>query len=423
MNLLQFAAVSGDPSIPARLGLVRAASKADVGRMLIPTDDPRPPRRYMTIGIDARALQTSRGVWRYLSSTLHELARIAPETEFRLLVPGARPLLDPPDAPNVTLVRPRVRSRVYYAASSIFGVPRMDRALGGDIEVFWLPANNAGSVSRDVPMVLTVHDLSFELRPHDFTLSDRINHRITRPRHQARRADRIMVTTDTVRDDVVDRWGADPEDIDVINPGIVRPDWPVGDDGLPHPPAGLIASVRERYGLPERYFLQVGALEPRKRPLLLAQAHARANAGTALVFAGAGRIEDPAAYPGVHMLGWVPDDDLDVLYAGALALCYPSMLEGYGFPPQEAALRGTAAIVSDLPALREVLGDDAARYVPAGDEAALAAALTEIADDAALRTRLARAAYEVAAPRTWEATARGVLTSLERAAGRTLVPA
>lgn len=376
----------------------------------------------MIVGIDARALQTNRGVWRYLASTLHELVRIAPDTEFRLLVPGRRPLLDAPQGDNVTFVRPPVRSRAYYAASSALTRPRMDRALGGDVDVFWLPANNAGSVSADIPLVLTVHDLSFELRPQDFTRSDRINHRITRPRHQARRADRILVTTGTVRADVVNRWGIDPARIDVVAPGITRPDWPLGDDGLPVSDPERIAAVRAAYGLPEAYFLQVGALEPRKRPSLLAQAHTRARAGTALAFAGAGRIDDHGHHPGVHLLGWVPDDDLDLLYAGALALCYPSMLEGYGFPPQEAALRGTPAIVSDLPALREVLGDDAARFVPPGDEHALAAALAELARDPALRTRLARAAHEVAAPRTWEATARGVLASLERAAGRSRVP-
>ena len=111
----------------------------------------------MIVGIDARALQTNRGVWRYLASTLHELVRIAPETEFRLLVPGRRPLLDPPQGDNVTLVRPIVRSRVYYAASSALTRPRLERAHGTDVDVFWLPANNAGSVMPEsVDVELTV---------------------------------------------------------------------------------------------------------------------------------------------------------------------------------------------------------------------------------------------------------------------------
>ncbi|MBJ7328818.1 MAG: glycosyltransferase family 4 protein [Solirubrobacteraceae bacterium] len=372
----------------------------------------------MIIGIDTRALQTSRGVWRYLSSTLQALVDLAPEDEFRLLVPGDRPLLAPPVGENVTIVRPSVRSRVFYASSSAIGRPRMDRALGIGIDVFWLPANNAGSVSADVPLVLTVHDLSFELRPHDFTASDRFNHWVTRPRHQAHRADRIMVTTETVRHDVLERWHVDPAVIDVIHPGISRPRWPAGSDGLPAPDPADVAEMRARLGLPEQYVLQVGALEPRKRPELLVRAHALARTGAALVFAGSGRIDAPLRHPDVHQLGWVPDDDLDLLYAGALALCYPSMLEGYGFPPQEAALRGTPSIVSDLPALREVLGDDAALFVPAGDEEELAAALRQVAGDDALRTRLALAAHAVAAPRTWEATARGVMTSLRRASGQ-----
>lgn len=370
----------------------------------------------MIVGIDARALQTNRGVWRYLTGILQALAPAAPDVELRLLVPGRRSIFGVPRSPNVTLVRPGLPSRTFYGLSSTTTRPRMDRALGTDLDVFWLPASNAGVVSRRVPLVLTVHDLSFELRPGDFTRSDRINHKLTRPRHQGRRADRVIVTTEAVRRDVLVRWRLDPATVDVVTPGISRPGWPLDADGLPAADPERVADARRRHGLPERYFLQVGALEPRKRPDLLARAHAAAGTGTALAFAGAGRLDATAGNPDARRLGWVADDDLDLLYAGALALCYPSMLEGYGFPPQEAALRGTAAIASDLPALREVLGDDAVCFVPPGDEHALAGALARVAGDSALRTRLAQAAYAVAAPRTWEATARGVLASLRRAA-------
>ncbi|MGK2938739.1 MAG: glycosyltransferase family 4 protein [Solirubrobacteraceae bacterium] len=358
----------------------------------------------MVVGIDGRSLQSARGVWRYLAPTLGALAAAMPGDELRILAPGDRPLTGVPSAPNVTLVRPRAGARAFYARSALLRRPRIDRCLGAP-DVFWLPANHPCTVSDGVPLVLTIHDLSFDVRPQDFTWSDRLNHRITDARAQARRADRILVTTRAVRDEVVAAYGVDSGRIDVVAPGVSRPARP------PEPDA--ITAVRTRYGIPERYVLQVGALEPRKQPMLLS--HAAAHAGLAAVFAGAGRLASELTGPGVHVLGHVADDDLDLLYAGALVVAYPSLLEGYGFPPQEAAMRGTASVVSDLPALREVLGDGA-RFVAPGDEAALAAALSELAADDQARRELAARAYALAAPRTWAAAGAGVAATIRRAA-------
>jgi glycosyltransferase involved in cell wall biosynthesis len=120
--------------------------------------------------------------------------------------------------------------------------------------------------------------------------------------------------------------------------------------------------------------------------------------------------------PGVHRLGAVSRSDLEGLYAGALALVAPSYAEGYGLPALEAAACGTPAVVSDLPAFRETLGDAALR-VPAGDEAALAGALGRVAGDAALRERLAAGAAAAIAGRTWEAAAEAAHEVLREAAG------
>ncbi|MBJ7328819.1 MAG: glycosyltransferase family 4 protein [Solirubrobacteraceae bacterium] len=369
----------------------------------------------MVIGVDARSLCTTRGVWRYVAQMLQALATAFPDDELRLLAPGNAPLFDPPDAPNITIVRPPGRSRVYFGRSTVFGTPRLDEALGGDLDAFWLPASNGCTVSPDVPLVLTVHDLSFEHRPEDFTSFDRMIHRLTRPRAQADGAARIVVHTAAVAGELMGRWDIDPAQIDIIRPGLAHPRWPVGLAGLPEPDPGAVAAVRERHGLPERYVLQVGALEPRKRPDLLLRAHARSRIDADVVFVGAGRLAEQLDWPNAHVLGWVPDDELDLLYAGALALCFPTMLEGFGFPPPEAALRGTPSIVSDLPVLREVL-DETARFVPPGDEIELAHALREITEDPAAADALARAAYRRVSSWTWQNAAQDLRRTITRAA-------
>ena len=127
---------------------------------------------------------------------------------------------------------------------------------------------------------------------------------------------------------------------------------------------------------------------------------------------GEGRLDPQGA--GVFRLGRV--DDLGALYACALAVVLPSWLEGFGLPPVEGLAAGAPAIVSDLPVLREVLGDGAL-YVPPGDAEALSAALLSVASDPSFRARLADAGRAKIAPLSWGETARRTRAVLAEAAG------
>jgi glycosyltransferase involved in cell wall biosynthesis len=341
----------------------------------------------MIVGIDGRSLargQAGRGVAHYTASLVAALAGAHPEDGWETLVPGGSPL----------------RRRTRFAAAALTGRPRLDRA-AGPVDVMWLPAPAPVSLSPGVPYVLTVHDLSFEARPGDYTPYERAWHRLARPGRLARGAARVMAVSEATRDAAIAAWGLDPGRVSVVAPGVSGPAVP------PAPPAGA----------PERYLLFVGALEPRKAPDLLARAYARARRDgleAELVVVGEGRVE--IGGPGIHRRGTVADRaELESLYAGALALVMPSRAEGYGFPPLEAAACGTPSVLADLPALRETLGD-AALHFPADDEAALAAALVRIAGDAALREGLAAAARARIKDRTWEAAARHAHAILREAA-------
>ena len=167
---------------------------------------------------------------------------------------------------------------------------------------------------------------------------------------------------------------------------------------------GPAAAPDPRFG---RYFLYVGALEPRKAVDRLVAAHAGMD--EALVVAGEGRVR--VSGRGVHALGRVGREEKAALYAGALAVVLPSWGEGYGYTPLEAYAHGTPAIVSDLPALRETAGAGAL-YVPPGDVAALSAAMRSVAGDEALRRRLADGGAAALAERTWEVSARALREAL-----------
>jgi glycosyltransferase involved in cell wall biosynthesis len=335
----------------------------------------------MLVGVDARALSARRGVARYTRRMVEALGALD-GVSVRVLVPGREPL-EAPLGGAVQVVRTRAPSRFVHGAGAVAGFPRVDTLLGDDVDVVWLPA--PAPVAVGDPYVLTIHDLSWEDRPQDFTRYERAWHAVARPRALARRARVVICDAPAVAEEVSARWGVAAR---VVEPGVDVP-----------PPASVGAAVpRSR-----PYMLFVGALEPRKGLDVLAAAWQRAALDdTELVVVGEGRAE----VPGAVALGHVGDAELHALYAGALAVVLPSHLEGFGLPPREAAAHGTPAIVSDIPTLR-VPGT--LRFAP-GDAGALADALRRLPHERA------RLVAELAPPRSWTAAARDLLAVLAEAA-------
>lgn len=349
----------------------------------------------MKVGVDARHLDAGRGIAVLLHGMLAALADGHADDRLALLVPGRAPLGPAARAlatrPNVRLVRTRAPGRAVFGSAAITGTPRLERLLGEDVDVLWIPAPAPVAVG-DVPFVLTVHDRSWEARPHDFTPYERLWHRLARPRALAGRAACVVTDSAAVREELRTAWQA--QRVAVVAPGV----------RIPAPsPAG------------DAHVLFVGALEPRKDPVAVARA--AGAAGVPAVFAGTGRLAGAVQAAGGRVLGHVDDPRLDALLAGALALVLPSHLEGFGFPPLEAALAGTPSVVSDLPVLRETLGADGALFVAPGDERAIADAIVRLRDDPGLRPALAARARASAARFTWPEAGRRLRAVLAEAAG------
>jgi glycosyltransferase involved in cell wall biosynthesis len=330
----------------------------------------------MLVGVDARALAARRGVARYTRRMVEALAALE-DVQVRALVPGREPV---EGVPGAEIRRTRVPSRLVHLAGAMAGYPRVDTLLGGgEVDVTWLPA--PAPVAAGDPYVLTVHDLSWEDRPEDFTAYERLWHRVARPGALARRARAVVCDAPAVAGAVRARWGVEAV---VVEPGVDHVEGVVGRDGT--------------------YVLYVGALEPRKGLDVLARAWAAARLdGVELLVAGEGRER----VPGATHLGHVGDDELRVLYAGAQAVVLPSYLEGFGLPPREAAAYGTPSIVSDLPTLQL----PGTLRVPPGDADALAGALRR------LPAERARLVAELPPPRRWADAARELRAVLAEAAG------
>ncbi len=191
--------------------------------------------------------------------------------------------------------------------------------------------------------------------------------------------------------------------------------------------AAQIAELKARLGLPERYLLNVGTVQPRKNVERLIAAYAELGALAAevpLVIAGKrGWLAEPiyAAVQAhglterVQFLDFVAEDDLPTLYSGALAMVYPSLYEGFGVPIVEAQACGTPVITSSVSSLPEIAGA-AALLVDPHDTADIAAALRRILTEPDLVAQLRAAGPRQAAQFTWAGTGLGILGLYEQVA-------
>lgn len=272
-----------------------------------------------------------------------------------------------------------------------------------------------GPLSAATPFVVTVHDLSFLLFPEGFRGWNR-HYLRTLTGLSVRRARRVIAVSESTRQDLVRLYGLDPGRVDVVYNGVDAAFRPL--------PQEEVAAFRSGKGLPERFVLFVGTLEPRKNIVRLVEAYARLSAPRIplMLVGGRGwfyeeilvRVEELDLADEVCFVGYVPAEDLPYWYNAAEVLAYPSLYEGFGLPALEAMACGTPVVTSSTSSLPEVVGQ-AGMLVEPTDVDALAAALQQVLDDAWLRDRMGAAGKAQAARFTWQKTARGTVAGYRRA--------
>jgi glycosyltransferase involved in cell wall biosynthesis len=292
--------------------------------------------------------------------------------------------------------RYRVPRPVLYESWHRLGLFPVDKLLG-PVDVIWAAAMVVPP--RTVPLVVTVHDLDFLHHPE--RLSRRGRSFFPRAWQVTRdRADLIVCDATSVATDLTDQ-GIASDRVRVV---------PLGVD-LVDVTASQVQAVRARYGLPERFALWVGTLEPRKNLAnLVAAVSGIGNLTLAVVGPDGWSVDgtDLLAPLGerVVRVGRVAEDELHALYAAATVFVFPSLAEGFGLPVLEAMAQGTPVVTSSGTATEEVAGH-AAVLVDPGDPDSIGAGICSVLDDAALAERLRIAGLDRAAQLTWKATAAG----------------
>jgi glycosyltransferase involved in cell wall biosynthesis len=264
---------------------------------------------------------------------------------------------------------------------------------------------------RGVPTVLTVHDMIFKLFPQ---YQKRLNFwylNATMPLY-CRRADAIVTVSESSKRDIVTHYGLDPAKVTVIYEG-ASPEF------VPAPPAA-VEKVRRGYGLPDRFLLHVGTIEPRKNLTRLVEALQQLrDEGVAIPLVVAGgkgwlyddffrRLEELPVRDDVHFPGYIPADDLPMLYNAATMVAVPSVYEGFGLPVLEAMACGTPVVCSDVSSLPEI-GGGAARYFDPYDVERMVEAIRAVWTDADLQAEMGQRGLEQAAKFSWERAAQETL--------------
>ena len=356
----------------------------------------------MRIGVDIRALQENKttGVQVYILNLLHNLFRIDTQNQYLLFSNAARPVSVPPfDYPNVELRSFRYPSKFLAVSQKYFRRPRVDRLLGG-LDVFFSPHWRTLALSSSVPLVVTFHDLSFELVPEFFTMRQRLWHKFMGYPAAAAAAARIVAVSENTCADLAELYGIPKEKITVVYPGT---------------PA--LAAPEPLPGLPEKFFLAFGTFEPRKNLDAAIAAHAiyqnESKTPLPLVLAGSagwkGQPRVPKETRGVCVYPQISEGQKSELYRRAFALLFLSFYEGFGFPVIEAAAAKVPVVASVAASLSEIAGDFALLVNPFRPMQA-ARAMLELERDPSLRQRLGEAGQEAAARFSWDRAARSVLT-------------
>ena len=243
--------------------------------------------------------------------------------------------------------------------------------------------------------VLTIHDLSGYLRLPHIKFREHLLY-MAWYKANVSKANMIVTVSECVKNQVLENFPVSEDRIRVVYNGIDSRFKPMANSG----------SFKDRHGLPEKYILFVGSSYGNKNLIRLIEAFCsvRRECGLKhhLVLAGRhgdehGKLEafvkDNRLQNIVHLGGYFLDQDLPRLYSHASLFVFPTLTEGFGIPPLEAMACGAPVVASDIPVLREVLGDSAIWVDPLAVDS-IAAGIKQVLSDVSLEHRLRGKGFE-----------------------------
>lgn len=309
----------------------------------------------MVIAIDGfeASAEERVGVGRLEVELLKAIARLDKNNSYRVYTPYA-PLGDLPHETNRWKYEipsfKRLWSQAALPLKLIVDTPKPD--------VFYAPVHYAPRYCP-VPLVVGIMDLSYIHFPELFKPTDLYKLK-NWTKYSVQKAHGVIAISQSTKSDILKTYDIDPQNVHVVYPG-VNSELRV-----------LMKKLSPKYGIQKDYILYVGTLQPRKNIVRLIEAfHQIKNdelriANLQLVIVGKkgwlydeilGKAKELGIEKDVVFTGFVPDDELPVLYASAQCFCLPSLYEGFGFPVLEAMQYGCPVVASNVSSLPELVAD------------------------------------------------------------------
>jgi len=378
----------------------------------------------MTIGIDVRILGGSEegGIAQYVINLLPKLFQVDRSIKFKLFFNSFRSKkisYDWLSEKNVELFKFNIPNHLLFASAKLFNRPFIDKILGG-VDVFFSPHFFLAPLSKNCKSVVTFHDLSFVRYPEFFSRRKNFWHNFEmNPKKQAREADKIIAMSCSTRNDLVSTFGINPDKIKVIYSG-------VSDKFFNKPEKNQVEAIKNKHKLPEKFFLFLGTIEPRKNVLGVLKAFEFIKSKKLisddinLVIAGSlGWLYQDvldfytrSAYKNfIKFIGFVAEEDKVTLYSLARVFVYPSFFEGFGLPLLESMAAGVPTVTSRISSLPEVSGNSALLVDPYNIKS-IAEAMSALFLNPNLHSHFSQSGRERARQFSWKKTAEDTLKTL-----------
>jgi glycosyltransferase involved in cell wall biosynthesis len=336
----------------------------------------------MIIGFDGkRAFQNKTGLGNYARSLVTILSQYYPGFMYRLFAPKQTGLFNIQLLPTVSTTIPQ--QSFYKKFPTIWRQVAMVKEIeSADLDIFHGLSNELprGIDKVTIKKVVTVHDLIFERFPETYHFDERYVHR-WKIKKACKVADAVIAISIQTKDDLVNLYGVNPEKISICYQSCN----PIFENNTT---AAEKESVKKKYALPDRYFLFVSSIAPRKNLVAICRAMIllKDKINIPLVVIGDGKkekaeVKDLMQVNGMAdrliLLNELPASkesaftnatDFPAIYQQALALVYPSVFEGFGLPVLEALWSELPVICSNTSSLPEVAGDAALYFSPTNYE-------------------------------------------------------
>ena len=378
----------------------------------------------MTIGIDLRCLLEGKrtGVGEYLYHLLRELFSLDQVNKYNLFSNAYKKrnlgIDDLIAKKNITLRETKWPNRLLNLSFKYLGFPKINNLAGG-ADIFYMPNINFYSLSPNIPLVVTFHDLSFSLPYRYFDAKKRWWHEAVAPKKIAKKAKVIIANSQSTKLNLLDFYDINQDKIKVIYPGI-------DEKYEPYPKESVeLLRVKNKYNLPDKFILFLGTIEPRKNIIGLIEAFDIfkniTSADYKLVIVGGrgwmyekvfSRAKASPYCADILFTGFVPDEDKVGIYNLAELFVYPSFYEGFGFPPLEAMACDLPVITSAVSSLPEVCGTGALLVDPY-NIGEIAKAMEMLINDHSLRDSLVSAGRLQVAKFVWSKTANELLETFK----------